>query len=175
MDHAAEGGQLGEAAQVIGGTGVPAVLFGIRNGVRPVSCDWFIADPDEAADVASIVCELHAFDDWPHLDLADLDDEAVDALWALLRADDAPATELLFEDSDPDDGSVSVRRVHPELVKRLAAVGATDLRPLARKWAGCGAFEEWNTPGVEAVLKKMTAFARRAVFDGKAVLAMAVV
>ena len=147
----------------------------MRNGVRPVSSDWFIADPDEAADVASIVCQLHAFDDWPHLDLADLDDEAVEALWTLLRADDSPASELLFEDSDPDDGSVSVWRVHPEFVTRLAAVGPTDLRPLARRWADADCLSEWNTPGVEAVLKKMTAFARRAVFDGKAVLAMAVV
>lgn len=140
-----------------------------------MSCDWFIADPHEAADVASIVCELHGFDDWPHLDLAELDDEAVEALWALVRADDSPASELLFEDSDPDDGSVSVRRVHPELVRTLAGVTPADLRPLARKWAACEAFEEWNTPGVEAVLKRMAAFARRAVFDGKAVLAMAVV
>lgn len=140
-----------------------------------MSSDWFIADPDEAADVASIVCELHAFDDWPHLDLADLDDEAVEGLWTLLRSDDSPAADLLFEDSDPDDGSVSVWRVHPEFVKRLAAVGATDLRSLARKWADTEALSDWNTPGVEAVLKKMTAFARRAVFDGKAVLAMAVV
>jgi hypothetical protein len=140
-----------------------------------VSADWFIADPDEAADIASIVCQLHGFDDWPHLDLADLDDEAVEALWALLRADDSSASELLFEDSDPDDGSVSVRRVHPELVTNLAAVGAADLRPLARRWAECDSLSEWNTPGVEAVLKGMTAFARRAVFDGKAVLAMAVV
>lgn len=140
-----------------------------------MSSDWFIADPDEAADVASIVCQLHAFDDWPHLDLADLDDEAVEALWTLLRADDSPAADLLFEDSDPDDGSVSVWQVHPEFVKRLAAVGATELRPLARKWADTDSLSEWNTPGVEAVLKKMTAFARRAVFDGKAVLAMAVV
>jgi hypothetical protein len=140
-----------------------------------VSADWFIADPDEAADVASIVCQLHGFDDWPHLDLADLDDEAVEALWVILRADDSPASELLFEDTDPDDGSVSVRRVHPELVSKLAGVGAIDLRPLARRWAGCDSLSEWNTPGVEAVLKAMTAFARRAVFDGKAVLAMAVV
>jgi hypothetical protein len=125
--------------------------------------------------VASIVCQLHGFDDWPHLDLADLDDEAVEALWALLRADDSPASELLFEDSDPDDGSVSVRRVHPELVTKLAGVGANDFRPLARRWAECDSLSEWNTPGVEAVLKAMTAFARRAVFDGKAVLAMAVV
>ncbi len=140
-----------------------------------MSCDWFIAAPDEAADVASIVCELHAFDDWPHLDLADLDDEAVEGLWTLLRADDSPASELLFEDSDPDDGSVSVWRVHPEFVTRLATVGGADLRPLARKWADTDSLSEWNTPGVEAVLKTMTAFARRAVFDGKAVLAMAVV
>jgi hypothetical protein len=140
-----------------------------------VSCDWFIADPDEAADVASIVCQLHGFDDWPHLDLADLDDEAVGALWALLRADDSPASELLFEDSDPDDGLVSVWRVHPEFVQKLAGVGANDLRPLARQWAESETLSDWNTPGVEAVLKTMTAFARRAVFDGKAVLAMAVV
>jgi hypothetical protein len=140
-----------------------------------VSCDWFIADPHEAADVASIVCQLHGFDDWPHLDLAELDDEAVEALWAILRTDDSPASELLFEDSDPDDGSVSVWRVHPELVRTLAGVTPTGLRPLARKWAACDALEEWNTPGVEAVLKQMAAFARRAVFDGKGVLAMAVV
>ena len=146
-----------------------------RNGVRPVSADWFIADPDEAADVASIVCELHGFDDWPHLDLAELDDEAVEALWGLLRVDDSSASELLFEDSDPDDGSVSVRRVHPEFVQRLAGVGANDLRLLARRWADSETLSEWNTPGVEAMLKKMTAFARRAVFDGKAVLAMAMV
>ncbi len=140
-----------------------------------MSADWFIADPEEAADVASIVCELHAFDDWPHLDLADMDDEAMDALWALLRTDDSPASELLFEDSDPDDGSVSVWRVKPEFVQQLAAVGPADLRPLARRWAESESLSEWNTPGVEAVLKRMTAFARRAVFDGKAVLAMAVV
>ena len=140
-----------------------------------MSADWFIADPEEAADVASIVCELHAFDDWPHLDLADMDDEAMDALWALLRTDDSPASELLFEDSDPDDGSVSVWRVRPEFDQQLAAVGPADLRPLARRWAESESLSEWNTPGVEAVLKRMTAFARRAVFDGKAVLAMAVV
>jgi hypothetical protein len=143
--------------------------------VRPVSADWFIADPDEAADVASIVCQLHGFDDWPHLDLADLGDEAVEALWALLRADDAPASELLFEDTDPDDGSVSVWRVHPEFVRKLADVKPADLRPLARRWADSDSLSDWNTPGAEAVLKQMTAFARRAVFDGKAVLAMAVV
>lgn len=140
-----------------------------------MSCDWFIADPNEAADIASIVCELHGFDDWPHLDLADLDDEAAEALWAMLRTDDSPASELLFEDSDPDDGSVSVWQVHPEFVRALAAVGASDLRPTARKWAESESLSDWNTPGVEAVLKKMTAFAKRAIFDGKAVLAMAVV
>lgn len=140
-----------------------------------MNCDWFIADPNEAADIASIVCELHGFDDWPHLDLADLDDEAVEALWALLRADDSPPSELLFEDSDPDDGSVSVWQVRPEFVQALAGVTVADLRPLARKWAECDSLSDWNTPGVEGVLKKMTAFARRAVFDGKAVLAMAVV
>lgn len=140
-----------------------------------MSCDWFIADPHEAADIASIVCQLRAFDDWPHLDLAELDDEAVEALWALLRTDDSAASELLFEDSDPDDGSVSVWQVRPEFVRSMAGVTPTALRPLARKWVACDALEEWNTPGVEAVLKAMSAFARRAVFDGKAVLAMAVV
>ncbi|MCU0705189.1 MAG: hypothetical protein MUF18_14545 [Fimbriiglobus sp.] len=139
-----------------------------------MSADWFIADPDEAADVASIVCELHGFDDWPHLDLADLDDEAVGALWALLRADDSPAAELLFEDSDPEDGSVSVYRVHPELVRKLAGLKDAELRSLAKKWGAADSLSEWNTPGVEAVLKTMAAFARRAIFDGKAILAMAV-
>ena len=140
-----------------------------------MGADWFIADPDEAADVASIVCQIRRFEDWPHLDLADLGDEAIEVLWGLLRADDsAVAAELLFEDVDPEDGSVAVWRVHPGLVRALAGMQPTDLRPLARRWVAADALADWNALGAEAALKRMAAFARRTMEEGKAVLAMAV-
>jgi hypothetical protein len=145
--------------------------------------DWFIAGPDEAEVIASIVTtEEHDWDDWPHLQLKGILDMELMSLWGILRGEPAGSTEsisgeLLFSDPEQMEGSeegLIVSEVAPAFIAALARVPKDEIRRHAAAWAQTESLSDWAKRDLERVIREVSDFARRARAARKPVLDLAV-
>jgi hypothetical protein len=138
--------------------------------------DWFIADKDEAAAIASIITEEHTFDDWPHLQVKGIIEIDLMSLWAILRGEPfdparSVAGDLLF--GEEEDGPF-VFQVEPGFIEALANLQKSEIKRCVSAWAKTETLSDWSVPTLEEVIEEFAEFARRARAAGKPVLELAV-
>ncbi len=92
-----------------------------------------------------------------------VDSVKVDLLYATLTgqpfADVVNCGELAGE---PEEEGPWTFKLPSLLLRKLAALGATDIPPTAAKWSESEDFEGWTAADVELVLENLAALARRA-------------
>ena len=124
--------------------------------------DWFIAKKSDAARIAAVVTDDKGdFEDWPHLHLP-LGQMDFDALWTAMKkpkGDPSSAGKLLFRTKDED---LFVFEVSEQFVRQLGALPESAYPGIAQRWSK----DEFNgglsAKALQALVKLMCAFAKKA-------------
>lgn len=126
--------------------------------------DWFLAQPDEAAEIAMSDDPFHR---WPCLSLKSVLDLELQRLWSILldRRFSAAlqiADQLLYGEEDSEEGPF-VFEVAPDFVGLLAEVPDARTGEIAKKWAKIAEFKgRMDQADVAAALDELIGFAREA-------------
>jgi hypothetical protein len=131
---------------------------------------WLRAEESAAAAIAR--SESRGVYDWPSLSMAGLRHDELAALWGVLRGapGDRATGDLLGSD---DAQGITVVRVSPEFVHRLAALEGPDIERDAAAWADSGGFAGGSQEGAAVVLRELASFAGSAWYEGSSVLQVA--
>jgi hypothetical protein len=135
-----------------------------------VLTDFVVADPSDGERVAKSPCASREFDG---LDAKGIDTVKLGKLYSILTGDpfdpSFPTNSgLRFEGSE--DGPW-VFQVPPDMVERLAGLGASETESVARQWAQIQEFapkySNWSAAAVGQLLGQLAALCRKAVAEKK--------
>lgn len=138
-----------------------------------VLTDFVVAAPEDARRVGESPCPSREFNG---LDAKGIDAVKLGSLYAILLGAPRPrgfmaGRALLFSRSDEGPW---VMLVPPDLVRRLAALGAGEIPEVASRWAAAEEFQvkyaSWSAAAVTTVLERLTELCRRATTEGRSVL-----
>jgi hypothetical protein len=134
---------------------------------------WLLADEANASVIrAAIVRKDWPLTDWPHLATSDFDAMDVNVLERLLqpkvKGKRSTGGKLLAKGKMTDEPFVSVSRVDPSFVQKMAGLHEADLAGLAENWAQ--EVEDASADVARDLLGKLAAFARQAEEAAKPLL-----
>lgn len=128
--------------------------------------DWFLANQDEAEQIASIVTtEERDFEDWPHIEFPLIELELM-ALSAALQGADPAGESILEKPLVWDEEGLCVARVKDAFIQALARVKPEGAEALAEAWGERIEDGPHEPEELHEFVSLLTDFARDAVARG---------